>query len=765
MLAIDGGNSKTEVALVAADGTLLASGRGPGANQEHVGIDGAMRILGEIITDVAGRAGLAPGGLVATHTSSCLAGADLPEEEEQLAAALQRQGWSLTSAVANDTFAVLRAGLTPAPGQPAWGVAVTCGAGVNCVGLAPDGRTTRFLALGRLTGDWGGGYYLGQEVMWWSMRAEDGRGRDTALRPAAAAYFGLPTVRDVAIAIHVGRIAKPELIGLTTVLFEAASAGDEVAQGLLERLAEEVAVMALTAMRRLGLADPETQDAPGTPVVLGGGLLAARHPLLTAAIERRIAATAPGAVPRVTDIPPVVGAALLGLDYLGADPDAERRLRAVTVAGLQGEARKIAPRLMSGRLRDLIYTSGSPTHRTETAMTGTAGLCGFVVSADRTLAQITLRGRPTGAAGGATVAPRPGVELAFDRAGGWLSRVIVAATQHGGVMTAGKETVTWIASVFGAATAETVRKVPDGEIRCPPLRPRQETLSALSLLARLDAARVTSPVPGSPLWVAEAADLASRAGLPVPSLALSPPSVPVAGSGNLGSTIPADVMRLLADDARGPCATASTRRPEAFLDLGFVPHEVFRPGLWPGLDLDVRVHGNSTPRIAVEAALLPGAMQGGLADCRVRLVDAGARRVLAVAAFRAGSPSLAWAELPAPACLRALARSGLAWVEVVGDRWRPVQGTRLRRMRRALRWADAALRAESRPNGLAPELTDEQWNGLASLAWDRCQANWEAAGDLSRASLAATRRAAIRGTRRAHPFLAELVRDPASGGD
>jgi len=393
-------------------------------------------------------------------------------------------------------------------------------------------------------------------------------------------------------------------------------------------------------------------------------------------------------------------------------------------------------------------------------MTGTTGLCGFVVSADRTLAQITLRGRPTGAAGGATVAPRPGVELAFDRAGGWLSRVIVAARPHGGVMAADKETVTWIASVFGAATAETVRKVPDGEIRCPPLRPRQETLSALSLLARLEAARVSSPVPGSPLWVAEAADLATRAGLPFPSLALSPPSVPVASPGNLGSTIPADVMRLLADGARRPCATASTRRPEAFLDLGFVPHEVFRPGLWPGLDLDVRVHGNGTPRIAVEAALLPGAMQRGLADCRVRLVDAGARRVLAVAALRAGSPSLAWAELPAPACLRGLARSGLAWVEVVGDRRRPVQGTRLRRMRRALRWADAALRAESRPNGLAPELTDEQWTGLASLAWDRCRANWEAAGDISRASLAATRHAAIRGTRRAHPFLAELVRDP-----
>jgi len=33
VLAIDGGNSKTDVALVAADGSLLASVRGPGTNQ------------------------------------------------------------------------------------------------------------------------------------------------------------------------------------------------------------------------------------------------------------------------------------------------------------------------------------------------------------------------------------------------------------------------------------------------------------------------------------------------------------------------------------------------------------------------------------------------------------------------------------------------------------------------------------------------------------------------------------------------------------
>ena len=81
--------------------------------------------------------------------------------------------------------------------------------------------------------------------------------------------------------------------------------------------------MALTVIHRLGL------TGLATPVVLGGGLLAARDPLLTAGILAGIKADVPAAAVRITDVPPVAGAALLGLDYLGAAPEAERRLRAV----------------------------------------------------------------------------------------------------------------------------------------------------------------------------------------------------------------------------------------------------------------------------------------------------------------------------------------------------------------------------------------------------------------------------------------------------
>ena len=348
VLAVDGGNSKSDLALVAGDGTLLASVRGPGMTKPD--LPKTLGLLTSMIAQAQRQAGR-PGCPVARHLSACVANADLPEEEEALAAALRAQGWTDTTKVVNDTFAVLRAGLdipatadlspaagaspaadtflraaaSPAAGGPAephWGVAVTCGAGINCVGVAPDGRKTGFLALGETTGDWGGGHGLGRAALWWAIRAEDGRGPDTGLRGAVAAHFGVPSVRDVAIGIHLDTISEAALGGLAPAVLALAGTGDDVAAGLVRRQAGEICTMALTVMRRLGL------TGLATPVVLGGSVLAARDPMLTAGVVERIRAGAPHAAVRITDVPPVAGAALLGLDRLGAGPEAERRLRA-----------------------------------------------------------------------------------------------------------------------------------------------------------------------------------------------------------------------------------------------------------------------------------------------------------------------------------------------------------------------------------------------------------------------------------------------------
>jgi N-acetylglucosamine kinase-like BadF-type ATPase len=318
VLAFDAGNSKTDVALVAADGTVLGTARGGGFDPKKVGAVPAVDGLEPLVRAAAAAAGLRVGDVpLVQQLSACLANADLPAEVEQLTALFEERGWAESVYVTNDTFALLRSGVD----EPR-GVAVVCGAGINCSGMLPDGRTARFTALGKLTGDWGGGAQLAEEAFWSASRAEDGRGPATALVSALPAHYGLASLDAVIEAFHFGELASERQLEAGPVLFQVAAAGDTVALGIIHQQAEEIVAMALSALRRLDLlGEPVT-------VVLGGGVLTAGHSVLLDRVTRLLAEVAPKAVPRVVDVPPVVGAALLGLDHTAAGAAAQERLRA-----------------------------------------------------------------------------------------------------------------------------------------------------------------------------------------------------------------------------------------------------------------------------------------------------------------------------------------------------------------------------------------------------------------------------------------------------
>jgi N-acetylglucosamine kinase-like BadF-type ATPase len=321
LLAVDGGNSKTEALVCDDTGAVLGHARGPGSNHQTAGGLGvAMDRLDALVAAARADAGLRESDRLA-FAAVYLAGADLPAELTMLTDAVAAAGWADKSVVDNDTLALLRAG-TADPDA----VAVVCGAGINCVGRAADGRTVRFPALGVLTGDWGGGDELGPTALWHASRAEDGRGPATALTTAIAAHFGLPSATDVAAAAHLDTGVAARLGELTPVLFETARAGDPVARSVVVRQGEEVALLAIAALRRL-----ELVASPAT-VVLGGGVLRGRDPLLHDTIRDRLAQATPLAEITVVTDPPVVGAALLGLDALGTTPGAEGRLRTWSTA-------------------------------------------------------------------------------------------------------------------------------------------------------------------------------------------------------------------------------------------------------------------------------------------------------------------------------------------------------------------------------------------------------------------------------------------------
>jgi N-acetylglucosamine kinase-like BadF-type ATPase len=307
---------------IALDGTLVGHARGPGSNPQVRGWDLAAPILddvrGRVVRDLGGRR------ILTTHVY--LAGLDLPDELTAAAGALAHwaEDGGAPDVLDNDLFALLRAG-TLSPDA----AAVVCGTGINALAVRADGESSRFPAIGDVSGDWGGGAYLGNRALWHAARAEDGRGPATALVSAVPDAVGLGTVREVTEAIHFGRLDQRVFNRLCPVLFEVAAAGDAVAAGVVARQAEEIVLLASVALGRLGLG--ATADGP-VPVVLGGGVLAARHPLLVDAVVDGLRDRVPGAVPTWVTAPPVLGAGLAALESVGAGADALERYRAAVLS-------------------------------------------------------------------------------------------------------------------------------------------------------------------------------------------------------------------------------------------------------------------------------------------------------------------------------------------------------------------------------------------------------------------------------------------------
>jgi hypothetical protein len=98
--------------------------------------------------------------------------------------------------------------------------------------------------------------------------------------------------------VHYGRLPASRLGELASAIVAAAES-DAVARALVQRLADEIALLARRTMNDLGLREAD--------VVLGGGMLASGegvlHELVLASLPEGVRAITP-------DLPPVAGAVL-----------------------------------------------------------------------------------------------------------------------------------------------------------------------------------------------------------------------------------------------------------------------------------------------------------------------------------------------------------------------------------------------------------------------------------------------------------------------
>lgn len=256
---VDGGGSKTAIALAAPVGSERAVAPLRLAQPCNFASDfeGALAAVEEALA-VASAASDRPNAPLAALVVAA-AGTGDPQLRARAIERLRARGVAERVALLHDAAPLLMASAPDAAG-----IALLSGTGSFAFGRDRAGATARAGGLGALLGDDGSAYELGRAALRAAARAADGRGAKLALVRAVFAAVGSEEAR--AIVRYAWEMRSPARIAeLAPLVTQAADAGDPTAQRLVERAANELALMAKTVARALAWKGP-------LPLLLSGGV-------------------------------------------------------------------------------------------------------------------------------------------------------------------------------------------------------------------------------------------------------------------------------------------------------------------------------------------------------------------------------------------------------------------------------------------------------------------------------------------------------------
>ncbi len=261
ILALDLGKTGCRAALWIGAARSEAEGVGAPGLAAPGGVAAAERAVLAVAEPLLRAAGVGRVGRACIGAAGALAA---PAAAAQLAERLADTLPADEAAVASDAIA-------SHAGALGGGEGVVLAVGTGSVALALGGGAMRRAdGWGPLLGDEGGGGWIGLHGLRAALRAVDGRGPGTALRPAAERIFGPPAGWPAAVdSASVAARFAPEVA-------RAAAAGDGAARAILHDAAGHLAATARGAASAL---------PPGAPCAVVGGLLRLGAPL-TDRLER-----------------------------------------------------------------------------------------------------------------------------------------------------------------------------------------------------------------------------------------------------------------------------------------------------------------------------------------------------------------------------------------------------------------------------------------------------------------------------------------------
>jgi N-acetylglucosamine kinase-like BadF-type ATPase len=286
-VGVDGGGSKTRALVGDAAGLVLGIGESRSSNPKAVGFDAATAAILAATSEALERAAVR--GPVAAAALG-LAGLDREEDRARILGWLEREGLAHKNAVVQDTSIVLlAAGSTR--GEQAGdvatdeGIALICGTGAVCHGIARGGVHVRAGGWGYLLGDEGSGYDVALRALRLATQTADGRADARGVLDAALAHFGCARAEDLLASVYADEVTRSTIAALAARVVSIAEAGDPHACALVRSVAADAAGLLVAVAARLG-------DRPG-PIAFAGGLLTGstvyRDAVVAAAAQRGVA--------------------------------------------------------------------------------------------------------------------------------------------------------------------------------------------------------------------------------------------------------------------------------------------------------------------------------------------------------------------------------------------------------------------------------------------------------------------------------------------
>jgi N-acetylglucosamine kinase-like BadF-type ATPase len=308
-LGVDVGGSKTHALIADETGCAAGFGTAGTGNYQGVGYTGFLNSVRAAAEEAMSAAGV--GLEQITGAGFGIGGYDWPSQLEKHRAVIDSIGLDCPMEIVNDAVIGLVAGTSEG-----WGLAIVGGTGCNCRGRDRRGREGRVTGEGGRFGEWGGGIELVGRAIQAVSHDWSRRGPHTELSPTFLRLTGSPNLDDLIEGLDLGRYHPTA--DWARRIFSVAYAGDPVAQQVVMWAGHELGELACAVIRQLDL-----QGEPVEVVQIGG--LFDGGPLYTDAVHETILQEAPRARFIRLNVPPVVGALLLGAQAAGLNPQSIRK--------------------------------------------------------------------------------------------------------------------------------------------------------------------------------------------------------------------------------------------------------------------------------------------------------------------------------------------------------------------------------------------------------------------------------------------------------